>query len=151
MQSLALQQNHRAPRRNEQTVTHSSMPPPPRITVSIVTYRSGPVIAACLDRLFASTQLALDVVVFDNASDDDTTAPAVAAESCNAAARSRSNIAFHAAAPTSEAVTQMSRTSHALSCTHFEEEPPRGDNLGSTRPTAGFRLTSLSRPDRVAS
>jgi GT2 family glycosyltransferase len=50
------------------------MPPPPRITVSIVTYRSGPVIAACLDRLFASTQLALDVVVFDNASDDDTLA-----------------------------------------------------------------------------
>ena len=59
---------------NEQTVTHSSMPPSPRITASIVTHRSGPVIAACLEHLFASTQLALEVVVFDNASDDDTLA-----------------------------------------------------------------------------
>ena len=53
---------------------NSRMPPHPRITASIVTYRSGPVIAACLEHLFASTQLALDVVVFDNASNDDTLA-----------------------------------------------------------------------------
>jgi GT2 family glycosyltransferase len=45
-----------------------------RITASIVTYRSGPVIAACLQNLFASTRRPLDVVVFDNASDDDTRA-----------------------------------------------------------------------------
>jgi N-acetylglucosaminyl-diphospho-decaprenol L-rhamnosyltransferase len=50
------------------------MSPSPKITVSIVTYRSAAVIAACLDHLFTSTFLPLDVVVFDNASDDDTLA-----------------------------------------------------------------------------
>jgi hypothetical protein len=50
------------------------MNPPHQITVSIVTYRSGPVIAGCLEHLFASTSLPLDVVVIDNASDDDTLA-----------------------------------------------------------------------------
>jgi len=50
------------------------MNPSFKITASIVTYRSGPVIAACLEHLLASTQLPLDVVVFDNASDDDTLA-----------------------------------------------------------------------------
>ena len=48
------------------------MTPPPQITASIVTYRSGPVIARCLEHLFASTRRPLEVVVFDNASDDDT-------------------------------------------------------------------------------
>ena len=52
----------------------SHMHPPSRITASIVTFRSGPVIAACLESLFASTRRSLDVVVFDNASDDDTVA-----------------------------------------------------------------------------
>lgn len=50
------------------------MHPLPPITASIVTYRSGPVIAACLQNLLASTRRPLDVVVFDNASDDDTLA-----------------------------------------------------------------------------
>ena len=50
------------------------MNPPLPITASIVTYRSGPVIASCLEHLFASTERPLHVVVFDNASDDDTLA-----------------------------------------------------------------------------
>ena len=50
------------------------MNPPAEITASIVTYRSGPVIVSCLQNLLASTRRPLDVVVFDNASDDDTLA-----------------------------------------------------------------------------
>lgn len=50
------------------------MSAPPKIAVSIVTYRSAAVIAACLDHLLNSTFLPLEVVVFDNASDDDTLA-----------------------------------------------------------------------------
>lgn len=42
--------------------------------MSIVTFRSGEVIASCLRNLFGSTRRPLRVVVFDNASDDDTLA-----------------------------------------------------------------------------
>jgi len=43
-----------------------------KITASIVTYQSGPVIASCIEHLHAATARPLDVVVFDNASSDDT-------------------------------------------------------------------------------
>jgi len=42
--------------------------------VSIVTYRSAEVIEPCLRNLFGATSRPLEVVVFDNASDDDTLA-----------------------------------------------------------------------------
>ena len=43
-----------------------------KITASIVTYRSGPVITSCIEHLKASTSQPLEIVVFDNASNDDT-------------------------------------------------------------------------------
>lgn len=49
-------------------------PSPPPLGVAIVTFHSADVILACLDSLFASQDVALRVVVTDNASGDDTVA-----------------------------------------------------------------------------
>jgi GT2 family glycosyltransferase len=44
------------------------------LAVSIVTFRSGQVIGQCLKKLFEATSRPIQIVVFDNASDDDTLA-----------------------------------------------------------------------------
>ena len=49
-------------------------PADPRMGVAIVTFHSSDVIIPCLDSLFASEDVALQVVVIDNASGDDTVA-----------------------------------------------------------------------------
>jgi GT2 family glycosyltransferase len=64
------------------------------LAVSIVTFRSGQVIGQCLKKLFAATSRPIEIIVFDNASDDDTLAHLTPFGNAVRVTPHRSNVGF---------------------------------------------------------
>lgn len=64
------------------------------LAVSIVTFRSSQVIGQCLQKLFKATSRAIEIVVFDNASDDDTLAQLTSFRKAVRVTPHRSNVGF---------------------------------------------------------
>jgi len=78
----------------EAIVRPPSRPAGTSITASIVTHGSGDEITSCLEYLYASTHRPLEVVVFDNASCDDTLERLEAFSGRIRVVRSRENLGF---------------------------------------------------------